>query len=525
MTKTSKSINHDLSLKKQGLTSAQTNMLLFFIIFSLEIIGGIYRGYYSGFITTDSFARTANAYYVLFIKPPRLASIGLVWNPLPSILQLPLVALSALWKPLVTKGIAAAIISSTFAASSSVILYNAFTKLKISTPQALIMIALYATNPFIFYYGFNGMSEMLIFFMMIYTVTCLTLWMEEGLQNYITKISIALALAFLIRYEAVPFAFAVGIGALLIIFLGKNEKKFVPLELKERYFYAEGTLTVLYAPFLYSILLWILFNWAISGNPLYFLNSSYSNTAFSQFSTIGGASVELLGYIMPRAIPFIPVFLAIVIVRIADKRLIKSDFFIILSLVAAMLAFHYLMLVKGASYGWLRFFSYSLPISFAWVPYELSRYQRSNSRNNFAFIVLVLSLIISSFLTGNALNNPQLSAEEHGTYLNTTDLAIAEYINTDLDNEKVLMDSFLTGGILINLDNLDNIVTTASLNFYEALDNPQKNGITYILIPAETGTGKLDAITSKYPDLYNKGSNWCIEVKAFDGFKIFKVLY
>lgn len=522
-----KTINHDLPLQKQRLTSTQTNILLFFIIFALEMIGAIYSGYYSELIMNDAFSRTANAYYVLFIKPPRFASIGLVWNPLPSLLQLPLVALSTLWKPLVTKGVAAAIVTSTFAASSGVILYNAFIKLNIPKSQALILITLYATNPFIFFYGFNGMSEMVFFFLMIYVVICITLWIETGLQNYITKIGFALVLAFFTRYEAVPFACAVGIGVLLIIFYSKKEQKFIPVDAKEKYFYVEGTLTVLYAPFLYSIFLWILFNWAISGNPLYFLNSSYSNLAQSQYAINSGTPLDLLVYVATMSLPFVPVFIGIIIVRLFSNRLIKSDFFVLLSMVAAMIIFHYLMLIKGNSYGWLRFFSYSLPICVAWIPYELSQCNKKSINKNLAFTILAVSLLVSSLLASNALNNPRLSPEEHGTnsIMSSGSLQVADYINTNLNDEKILTDSFLTAGIILNVNNIDDILTSASLHFYDAVNNPRKYGITYILVPDPNGIGALDAIALKYPGLYNNGADWCTEVQTFDGYKLFKVIY
>jgi hypothetical protein len=525
MTKTSQSIHHTSPLKKPELTAAQMNVLLFFILFALEMVGAIYMGFYTDYIIGDAFSRTANAYYVLFIKPPRLASIGFVWNPLPSMLQLPFIALSILWKPIVTKGFSGAFFSATFAAASCVILHNAFNKLNIPKNQAFILNILYVTNPFIFYYGFIGMSEMLFFFLSIYAVICMTLWLEEGSPSYITKTAIALALAFLTRYEAIPFAFAVGVGFLIIIFWGKNEKKFIPVGLKEKYYYAEGALTVLYMPFLYSIFLWIFFNWMISGNPFYFLNSSYSNLAQSQYASVAGNPLDLLGYVATMSLPFIPVLIGIIVIRLSSKRLLKSDFFILLAMVITMIAFHYFMLIKGASYGWLRFFSYSLPICIAWVPYELSQHNKRNSKNHFAFIVLAISLLISSFLTIHALMIPRLSPGEHDLISWHTSLEVSEYINTTLADEKILTDSYTTSEIILTVDNIDNIVTSASLHFYNAVDDPRKYGITYILIPDVTGVGALDAIVQKYPNMYKHGTDWCTEEKAFDGYKIFKVIY
>jgi hypothetical protein len=495
---------------------------IFLLVFFLELSSGIYYGYYKEIVLNDAFSRTANAYYVLFIKPVRFASIGLVWNPLPSMLQLPFVVIAKYWKPVVTNGISAALVTAAFAAGSCVMLYKTFRRYKISELKTLVLLVLYGSNPFIFFYGFNGMSEIIIFYMIIYAVVNLNLWIYQGKPSYIIKIGFALALAFLCRYEAIPFAAAVGFGILIILM--DKEQKFMPSATgKEKYYYAEATAIILYTPLLYSIFIWVIFNWVITGNPLYFLNSAYSNSSQSEFSAFAGTPLTACFYVINKSIPFIPVLIGIIIVRLVDRRLFKSDFWILVCMVFTMILFHYLMLLGGNSYGWLRFFSYCLPICMAWLPYELSQVKKQGN-HNVAFIVLACSLLVSSVLTGYFLTNPELAPEENNLTISTESRQVADYINDNLPDETILVDSFLTGSIILNIDNIDNVVTSASLGFYDIVNNPIKYGISYILVPDPSRIGHLDAINARYPYLYANGLDWCVEVKDFDGYKLFKVI-
>ncbi|AZV55410.1 hypothetical protein [Clostridium sp. AWRP] len=503
--------------------SPKTELLIVFsVVFVAEIIGGIYFSYFKGILLNDAFSRTANAFYVLYIKPIRLASIGLVWNPLPSIMQLPFMEIAKVWRPMASSGISAVIITSFFAAMSAVLLLKAFTRFYIPKKYSILIIFLYVSNPFIFFYGMNGMSESIFFFIAMYAVTYMTFWMSEGKPEYIIKIAFALTAAFYCRYEAIPFAAAIGLAVLINIFFNKKEKQFIPADnRKEMYYYAEGTAIVLYAPFLYGILLWIFLNWTITGNPLYFLNSVYSNTAQSQYAITTSTSSTVFGYVSQKSLPFLPLFFGIVLIRIVTKKLLQSDFFMLFILVLTMLIFHYVMLLGGNSYGWLRFFSYSYPICMAWLPYEL--YKTKSRYKHIAAIVISLAMIISSVLTGFTLSNPVLSPEEHEVVVDKQTVEIADYINDQLPDNKILMDSFVTSGIILNVKNVNNLVVCSSLNFNECVDNPAKHGIEYIVVPDPNGVGTLDAINRKYPYLYSNGADWCVLEEEFEEYKIFKV--
>lgn len=497
-------------------------ILLFSIVFLSELIGGIYFSYFKGILLNDAFSRTANAFYVVFVKPLRLASVGLVWNPLPSILQLPFAVMAKFWRPMVSSGISAVIVTAFFTALSSIFLFKIFTRLNIQKKYSLLIIFLYVSNPFIFFYGMNGMSESIMFFMIIYAVCNMTLWMLEGSPEYIIKIAFALTLAFYCRYEAIPFAIAVGLGVLINIFFNKNEKQFIPKNNKrEIYHYAEGTAIVLFAPFFYGVLVWIFLNWSITGNPLYFLNSVYSNTTQSQLINALGTPSAVLMYVIKKTLPFIPLFSALVIIRILKKKVLKSDFFVLFILVFSLIVFHYLMLLKGSSYGWLRFFSYALPICAAWIPYEL--YKTKIKFRNLTIFIICSGLIVSSVLTGITLADSSSSPEEHDVIISKQTADIAGYINEQFPDNKIMMDSFVTSGIILNVKNIDNLVVSSSLNFDRALQDPLKNGIDYILVPDPSGIGALDAINRKYPHLYEGEEDWCELIEEFEGYKIYKV--
>jgi hypothetical protein len=272
-------------------------------------------------------------------------------------------------------------------------------------------------------------------------------------------------------------------------------------------------------------LLWIFFNWIISGNPLYFLNSVYSNSAQSEYAAKSDTLLLTIKYVFTKSAPFVPLFLGIFLVRLLDKRLFKNDFVILFSLVFTMIAFHFLMLFKGSSYGWLRFFSYSLPICIAWLPYELTKIKKQNK--TIAYIIIIISLICSSLLATKFLSDPKLSPEEHYLTISNSSKKVAEYINNNIldDDNIILLDSFLTSGIILNIDNIDSLLISSNLTFYNAVENPYSYDVTYIIVPNLDGIGHLDAINLAYPNLYSNEEEWCTEIEEFDGYKLFKVIY
>src|SRR4051812_6055128 len=81
--------------------------LLFIGYASLYLAVGAWLVLVRHLIVGDAAARVGQAWYVIASRDPHLAAVGFVWNPLPSILEIPLVALRGLWPALTQEMFAA----------------------------------------------------------------------------------------------------------------------------------------------------------------------------------------------------------------------------------------------------------------------------------------------------------------------------------------------------------------------------------------------------------------------------------
>jgi hypothetical protein len=182
-------------------------------------------------------------------------------------------------------------------------------------------------------------------------------------------------MSFLIRYEAIAFAAAVFLVVCFFMFKKRRQSG----EVKSVWNYFEGTIIVIFVPLVSCITLWILANWIFMGDPLYFLTSEYSNEAYTETS-LGEDILSLqwnipgvLLYALKMSVYFIPLTMVILVIRFINRSLLRWETLMFLALVLGITAFESFMLLRGASYGWLRFFVYSLPVAVAWMPYELHR--------------------------------------------------------------------------------------------------------------------------------------------------------
>ncbi len=512
--------------------------LIFGLVLVAELVGAYILIYKNHFQLADAMSRTANAYYTLYLKPAKLSSIGFIWNPLPSLLQIPILLFAGRWRSLATLGLSGSIMNAIFAAVNAVILFRCFKHYKIETAVSFAAVLLYAFNPFIFYYGCNGMSETSFFTAVIACVFCFIRWADVRQTKDIAIIAFSLGLSFLIRYESLALALAVLVCLVITVFFMRDKTspfdgKKTP-KMKRSYFTASGT--VLFLPIIYFILMWVIINWMIMGDPLYFLDSSYSNTAqsavlygYTRLESHLPKFLYMLWYSLVRMLPFLLPFAVLTVSRMATRRLFRSDYLLMLMFIGAFAGFHYILLLTGASFGWLRFFSFSLPVSMALFPYELSQLQKTARRRT--VIGLLMALALSAVIIPNYyFKSFDLAPEEYEAF-NMNDYntqgkqrELAEIINEDYADSIILVDSFTTGTMIVGLDHPENLITNVSEDFMEAVDRPWSFGVQYIVVPRSAqGVGTLDAINKVYPNLEQE--EWCILVEDIDYFYIYKVLY
>ncbi|WP_165972175.1 glycosyltransferase family 39 protein [Paenibacillus piri] len=518
---------------------SKTVWLLGILVFAAEIAFGYWMAHVNHFVAVDAFSRVANAYYVGYSRDPHLAAIGFVWNPLPSLLMLPILVAQPLYPALASSAIAGVILSGFFTSATVVMLCHHFIKRGMPLLFSLLICLLYGLNPFIFLYGSNGMSESVFIFFLVWIVITVADWLEKGKINSLIGASFALALAFLTRYEAVAFGACLALGFILLIW---KQYKQNPHKSKYRELYnkIEATEIVLLTPAFFTGILWIFLNYSIMGDPLYFLRSSYSNLGQAAqlvnnatFSPLMGHPVEAALYISERIACFLPPLGLIIVMRLWRRSLFKTEFAVILLLIASIPAMQFLMLIKGSSYGWLRFFVYPLPLVMAWLPYELQKQKQSRGYRTSCLMALAV-LVGCGIFTWNVMQNKSLSPEEYDAihYQQSKALPLAMEIAADLDRraeqndrQKVLMDAFNAFYVILNSKRPYNLVITSDRDFEQSLRHPEQYNITHILVPDPNGIASLNAVNQRYPGFYDHGASWAALEKDYGGgWKLYRVI-
>ncbi|WDM21616.1 glycosyltransferase family 39 protein [Paenibacillus polymyxa] len=512
---------------------------LFVFILALELSAGIYFSYVLGYMHTDALSRVANAFYVLYSRDPHLGAIGFIWNPLPSLLEMVILVLYPIFPALASYGLAAVILSATFAALTAVLLYRAGVRTGLSSGMSIILALLYALNPFILLFGANGLSDSLYIYFIMMTVIEFALWLKDRMTASLIVSGLALAMAFWTRYEAVPLGVAMAGGVILaVLFLHRNMGR-RELALREKLHKVEATWLLLLLPVVFSGLLWIFFNYLIMGNAFYFLNSEYSNTAQSaellnddKFVEIFSNPLVALKFIASKTLWYsVPLF-AILFIRLLSGRLFRWGTLIILLLFLSVPGLQFLLMMRQSSYGWFRYFMYVFPITVAWLPYELSQLQGRWRRA--AFGLVSVSLLLTAGLLSYALTRPDIAPDENSFLTRTgnvnyvrqeSDRKIAVWLDQHLPKSTIMTDSASAYTMIVYSQYPKRFLITSDYSFNKALSYPQDNHVDYILVPKIMSGMPLSKINMVYPNLYEHGAPWVQLEREFNGeWRLYKVL-
>ncbi|GIO12915.1 hypothetical protein J19TS2_24700 [Cohnella xylanilytica] len=485
------------------------------------------------FVYTDAISRTANAFYVLHTRDPHLGAIGFVWNPLPSFLQLPILAFWKWWPSLAADGISGMIVTALFNGFGAAVIYGALRSKNVPLAYRVLWTLLYAFHPFIYVFGSNGMSESIFALFILLSIRYLIEWMDEQNMTSAIVIGFSLCLAFLTRYEAIPFAAAVLFGCLLVQ-LRPNEG------LRRGYSRFEATLILLILPMLFAVLMWLWFNYTIMGNAFYFLNSNYSNVGQSVnlnefFLGIKHNVKEVIFFVVKQSVPFLAPLAVVILFRLLSWRLFRKDVLILGALIVSIPTLQFYMLYQGISYGWLRFFFYPLPIVVIWLGREW-HVVRPRLRHAFA-ILMCAAIAASGILSYKAMNNPRMAPEEYSMLHFQEDslyeeMKLSRAIATSLDDiltanpdSLVLLDSFGAAEIVVSSTKQKQMVVTSDRDFKQALKDPAAYGIKYMLVPDPSGLDQLNAINIQYPALFRQGmSGWTVAAVFGDRWKLFEAV-
>src|SRR5436309_2076171 len=192
---------------------ARRGVVLFTGAFGLYLGVGAVLVFVFHLMMGDAVARVANASYALFSRDPHLGSIGFVWPPLPTLVLLPLLPLKVLLPALVDRGFAGNIVSAVFMAGAVVQLHGTLVDRGRSRAVVWALTAAFALHPMIIFYGANGMTEAPFLFFLLTATRALARWLDRNELRPLITAGVALACAYLTRYEAI----AAGIAAAAVV--------------------------------------------------------------------------------------------------------------------------------------------------------------------------------------------------------------------------------------------------------------------------------------------------------------------
>ncbi|KJD40263.1 hypothetical protein QD46_08835 [Paenibacillus polymyxa] len=516
---------------------------LFACIAALELAVGVYFAWHLGYMHTDALSRVANAFYVLYSRDPHLGAIGFVWNPLPSLMELIVLLFYPLFPALASHGLAAVIVSSLFAGASAALLYGTGKELGLHGVTSLLIALLFSLNPFMFLFGFNGLSDSPYIFFILLTVSRFCMWLKDRKAANLIVSGFALALAFWVRYEAVPLGVALALGVLLTIFFlhrwrTNRENVKTQLSLKERLYKVEATWLLLLLPLVFSGLLWLFFNWIIMGDPLYFLRSQYSNSTQSaalledqRFVEMFAHPMLMLKFVGQRTLWYAAPLIAVLLIRLLDKRLWSWSTLTLLAIFLSVPGLQLLLMLKHSSFGWFRYFMYVFPITVAWLPYELSLLK--GKMRGIGISLVTAGMLATAGLLSYALTNPAIAADEH-SYLTHSgnesytrqivERKIGSWLDKHYGSSLILTDSYTAYPIILSSKMPKKFMITSDYDFGKSLTDLPASKVDYVLVTRLVEGVPLDQVNRNYPDLFEKGAPWATLVHDFDGeWRLYKI--
>lgn len=484
--------------------------------------------YYSG----DSASRVANAYYVIFGRNAHLGAIGFVWNPLPSIFELPFVSLYSFWPALVSKAFAGDIVSAIFGTIGVLALMRILNNLRVPRFAVILTAVVYAFNPLIALYAANGMSDLMF-------VSC-TLASFSGVLDYLTTNSLRrlsagafwIAIGFGMRYGAVPFGAFMIIG-LIIGLLGRVKPS-----------HWMGAAVILGAPIVYAGGLWMYFSWMIMKNPLYFLDSSYGNLAQTSTGTYVTRGTTLamhhvlgtLLYVGHFTFLFWPILLGIPLTAFflfGTKRDPRAA--ILLAGTLGAVTLELVFVYKGSLAPWDRFYISFIPNGILLCAFGISKITK-NYTDFTKYLIWVMAVLVFTAGDVGTVLSLQTKALGHpdGRVIDTawagkiypvdpfhSSHAIIRYLSHH-PHLTVLVDTFLGNPIVMRAPHLNQFVIDSDYDFQEILNNP-RGRVDAFLVPKPSGVGKLDAINRAWPGMWSGHVRWAILIKSFPNWRLYAI--
>jgi len=520
--------------------------IVFVICFAAYITVGFLLDFHYGSFNGDAVARMANAFYILYSRDRHMAAVGFVWNPGTSIADFVPLLFYKLWTPLASHMFAASLVSASCMAGAVYQLRCTLAEWGVARMPRLVLVAIFALNAMIIYYGGDGMSEGLYLFTLIATSRYLLRWLRHDDLHSLVYAASALGLCYLARNEAVaPAVFA---GALVfgVSYVRSSAVGF------RRAWSGMADLVIFEIPFFFAFIGWAIVSYVITGSPFQQFTSVYGTA--SQLAVSGNVPVTLKGrilqdvhdvfYLAP-AIPLIVIVALVLAWRRRDIGILAP-----ITVVGGGLAFSLAAYVDNKIDHWFRYFITAVPLEvilvgsfFATVP-ALVRLRTTTPAArpkgawlgaSIAVLMSLLLLLPSSITTIMGMANPKVGFEErehlgyifsnHPTSSEASSsksfpdvLKIANYFaSKHLPNGQVIVDNFsgCIPNVILASPNPAVWVIPNDRSFQRTLADPLVFHAHYILDVDPIGNGRLTAPNISYPNLWSNGGGFAKVIHTF----------
>jgi hypothetical protein len=477
----------------------------------------------------DSPSRVANAGYAVMSRQPHLSAIGFVWNPLPSLVQIPLMGLSHWWPALKTHGLAGVVQSSMFMAAAAVMVRRIALDRGLGRVWVWVAVACFALHPAVVVYGASGMSEAAQMFCVLWAVRYLLLWVDSDWPGHLAWAGIALGVGYLARYELVPAACGVGLFVAAVAWLRSSTGRFSNALL---------SVAIVEFPILMCVAVWAVTGWVVSDQLFATVSSQYGNESqVSAAASHGGpqglaASADWV-VIAARLLGMQPFVLVAVGGAIALALLHKRfDPLVPIAAIGPMVAFAMYGQYSSLTFGWFRFYLMAVPLVLCiavacWRPgqWRPSRWRMPTLPARLGAALLSLSIVVGFPVTVLASSDPRIGNQQlqfglmallregdagsEGQWyrrLLVTDRVLADYFDRrNLPDGSILMDSFATWGVWLESEHPRQFVITSDYDFRAALNRPWDFGVRYI-VTVNPRLTDADAVNRRYPTMWADGA-------------------
>jgi hypothetical protein len=516
----------------QTIRKRQIELLLVAIVFLVCLALGAYMSTVGKYLPKDALSRLVSAYLVFNGTEMKMASIGFVWPPIPTLLLLPFVLVPYLVKT----WMALVIVSSICMAIAVGLVYRIAELCGLPLIWRVVTSILFAINPMIFIFGSNGMSEAILIAASLAAFYWLLRFVQKGRSLDLVISGLFFGALPLIRYEMMLLT----IGGLVLLAVNSWSKRD---ELSSTNFrnLLEGRLLAFGTLAVYPIFLWMFANWQIMGNPIYFINNERGALTVSTVEIIDTG----LNTAWPAAIQFIfetwtllfPLALVAVVIAIIVGIMRKSPFLVTFALVSLLIPGSLTFLFQRQStIPLLRYFIMEVPLAVVLSLETIRIFLRLGSsvpeKNKLRSTLILLlfsvvflgasfstgyelkvfkitrdeNLIWSALTTGEPFNSPhfeQINAQFDGSY------QVGKALNDIIPaGSRVLLDTYGGGyAVVLGSENHSIFLDFTDPHYLDAVIRPW-NYADYVLIPRPEREGQLNQLIRTHPLLYSGDVSW-----------------